>query len=80
MQTDRMIKQDAIVKKHMRQPDSMEFPWRYTIGKEELWRKWGILRESSLAHVSVGHSLRLTCPPSDTIKARFHVSNTSTIL
>lgn len=80
MQSDWMIKQDAMVKKHMHQPESMEFPWRYTIGKEELWRKWGILRDASLARISVGHSLRLTCPPSAELKARFHVSNTSTIL
>jgi hypothetical protein len=80
MQSDWMIKQDAIVKKHMQNPMSMEFPWRYTIGKEELWRKWNILQESPLARVSVGHSLRLTCPPSNTIKARFHVRQESTIL
>jgi len=80
MQSDWMIKQDAIVKKHMRNSDSMEFPWRYTIGKEELWRKWDILVNAPIAHVVVGQSLRLTCPPSAELKIRFHVSNTSTIL
>ena len=80
MQSDWMIKQNAIVKKHMKNPDSMEFPWRYTIGKEEMWRKWNILVDAPMARVIVGHSLRLTCPPSNAIKTRFHVSNTSTIL
>jgi len=80
MQSDWMIKQNAIVKKHMKDPNSMEFPWRYTIGKEELWRKWNILRESPLARVSVGNSLRLTCPPSAALKARFHVEQDSTML
>ena len=80
MQSDWMIKQDAIVKKHMKDSDSMEFPWRYTIGKEELWRKWNILYEKPMAHIIVGRSLRLTCPPSNAIKARFHVPIRSTIL
>jgi len=80
MQSDWMIKQNAIVKKHMKNPDSMEFPWRYTIGKEELWRKWNILSESPMSRIIVGNSLRLTCPPSDALKARFHVEQDSTIL
>jgi len=80
MQSDWMIKQNAIVKKHMKNPNSMEFPWRYTIGKEELWRKWNILRESPMARVIVGNSLRLTCPPSAALKDRFHVHQDSTML
>lgn len=80
MQSDWMIKQNAIVKKHMKNPDSMEFPWRYTIGKEELWRKWNILSESPMLRIIVGNSLRLTCPPSAALKARFHVEQDSTIL
>ena len=80
MQSNWMIKQDAIVKKHMQNPESMEFPWRYTIGKEKLWRKWNILVDTPMAHIVVGHSLRLTCPPSKAIKSKFHVSKESTIL
>ena len=84
MQSIWMIKQDEQVKKHMHtlkhDPRSMEFPWRYTIGKEELWRKWNILNDAPMAHVSVGNSLRLTCPPSATLKTRFHVRQESTIL
>ena len=80
MQSDWIIKQNAIVKKHMKNPNSMEFPWRYTIGKEELWRKWNILRESPMARVIVGNSLRLTCPPSAALKDRFHVHQDSTML
>lgn len=80
LQSDWMIKQNAKVKMHMKDPDSMEFPWRYTIGKEELWRKWNILRESPIARISVGNSLRLTYPPNAAMKARFHVRKESTIL
>lgn len=84
MQSDWMIKQDSIVKKHMhtltQNPNSMEFPWRYTIGKEEIWRKWNILNTTPMARVSVGNSLRLTCPPSKAIKLRFDVPPESMIL
>ena len=56
----------------------MEFPWRYTIGKEDVWRRWNILQDykSNL----VVNSLRLTYPPNNTLKKRFHVSNDSTML
>lgn len=80
MQSIWMIKQDELVKKHMKDPESMEFPWRYTIGKEELWRKWNILNDAPMSRVSVGNSLRLTCPPSKALKSQFHVSAESTIL
>jgi hypothetical protein len=80
MQSVWMIKQDMIVKEHMKNPESMEFPWRYTIGKEELWRKWNILNDAPMARVSVGHSLRLTHPPSAALKTRFQVRQDSTIL
>lgn len=35
--------QNAAVRQFMANPLSKEFPWRYTIGKEEVWRRWGIL-------------------------------------
>lgn len=79
LQSEWMIKQNAKVKEHMQQPDSMEFPWRYTIGKEDIWRKWNIVDESG-AHLSIGNSLRLTYPPTSVIKERFHVRKSSTIL
>lgn len=80
-QSEWMIKQNRKVKKHMSNPDSMEFPWRYTIGKEEVWERWGILRKDEMKPVvNVGNSLRLTYPPNDILKARFKVIKTSTIL
>jgi len=53
------------------------FPWRYTVGKEEVWRRWNILSSSSKKHTV---SLRLTAPPSAHIKQIFGVLPTSTIL
>lgn len=57
---------------------SKAFPWRYTVGKEEVWRRWNILSMRTV--VQSGSSLRLTAPPSDAMKKRFGVSTTSTIL
>jgi hypothetical protein len=59
----------------------MEFPWRYTLGKEEVWRRWNILSEVDLAPpLQVGTSLRLTFPQNGIMKDRFKVSRSSTIL
>lgn len=55
------------------------FPWRYTIGKEEVWRRWGILVESDTTRYRM-NSLRLTAPPSTTLKKYFGVSSESVIL
>lgn len=91
-QSEWMIKQNRKVRRHMRnpdspilvekgQPDGMEFPWRYTIGKEEVWERWGILRRDEMKPViNVGNSLRLTYPPTTILKERFKVLNESTIL
>ena len=80
-QSEWMRKQDKKVKKHMKNPDSREFPWRYTIGKEEVWKRWGILREDDWKPaIKVGDSLRLTYPPNNMLKERFKVNITSTIL
>jgi len=91
-QSEWMIKQNRKVRKHMKnpdspilvekgQPDGMEFPWRYTIGKEEVWERWGILRRDEMKPViNVGNSLRLTYPPTATLKDRFKVIRESTIL
>jgi hypothetical protein len=75
-----MIKQNRKVKKHMRQPYSTEFPWRYTVGKEAMWTNWGILKKSVTPGDNVGNSLRLTYPPNNTLKERFKVIRESTIL
>lgn len=93
-QSEWMIKQNKKVKKHMKNQESpvllesfkglnnsMEFPWRYTIGKEEMWDKWGILRRDKTKPViKVGNSLRLTYPPNIILKERYKVIKTSTIL
>ncbi len=78
-QSEYMIKQNAIVLKHMTSP--MSFPWRYTIGKQDVWERWGILiKEFSKPVIQIGNSLRLTYPPNNTLKDRFKVSQSSTIL
>ena len=66
--------QNHRVRNHLRSP--MSFPWRYTIGKEDVWRRWGIFRPQK----NMDTTLRLTCPPSNTIKQFFKVSKRSTIL
>lgn len=39
------------------------FPWRYTVGKEEVWRRWGILTQENMSrHHAAESSLRLTAP------------------
>ena len=115
-----MVSQNEEVKKHMINPSSKEFPWRYTLGKEEVWRRWELISESetneSDSNKSISSSkskdcvtskacgsssgqavvrrsqkntaknpttrtsLRLTFPVDNTIKRRFHVNDSSTIL
>ena len=80
-QSEWIRKQNAKVKKHMKDPKSMEFPWRYTIGKEEVWERWGILSKEDLMPPIRGvDSLRLTYPPTSILKTRFKVIPSSTIL
>lgn len=89
-QSEWMIKQNKKVRQHMINPDSpidknqlniMEFPWRYTIGKEEVWDRWGILRRDEMKpYINIGNSLRLTFPPSYILKDRFNILRESTIL
>jgi hypothetical protein len=79
-QAEWMRKQNMKVKQHMRQPESKEFPWRYTIGKEDVWRKWNITESKDRPFLSIGNSLRLTYPPSTVLKTRFKVRNESVIL
>ena len=55
----------------------MGFPWRYTIGKTEMWNKWGIMGHSKVVPIN---SLRLTMPPISAMKSHFGVSQGSTIL
>ncbi len=80
-QSEYMRKQNKKVREHMKDPNSMEFPWRYTIGKEEVWRRWGILiQDNVLPYINIKNSLRLTYPPDNNLKKRFNVNEDSTIL
>lgn len=91
-QSEWMIKQNKKVKKHMKNPNTavfieedndiiMEFPWRYTIGKEDVWERWGILRKDEMKpEIKIGNSLRLTYPPTNILKERFKVIKESIIL
>ena len=58
-------------------PGPMGFPWRYTIGKTEMWAKWGLVSDSPVEPIT---SLRLTMPPTKAMKKIFGVRQTSTIL
>lgn len=53
-----ILGQNAMVRRWI--GNRRDFPWRYTIGKEEVWRRWGILSEEEDEPV---RSLRLTAPP-----------------
>ncbi len=80
-QSEWMRKQNKKIRHHMKDPNSMEFPWRYTLGKEDIWRRWNILSEDELTPpLEIGNSLRLTFPQNRIIKDRFKVASTSTIL
>ena len=71
-QSDWMQTQNAVVQRHLKKP--MDFPWRYTIGKEAVWRRWGILQPVSIVK-EAQHSLRLTPPPTAELKEVFGVSS-----
>ena len=58
-------------------PGHMGFPWRYTVGKTEIWGKWGLVSYSPIHPIT---SLRLTMPPTEAMKRHFGVSQHSTIL
>ena len=75
-QSEWIVKQNARVKKYI--GDTHRFPWRYTVGKEDVWRRWNILTNFT-SGLKV-NSLRLTFPPNDLLKRRFNVSLKSTIL
>uniref|UniRef100_A0A6C0KUF9 Uncharacterized protein n=1 Tax=viral metagenome TaxID=1070528 RepID=A0A6C0KUF9_9ZZZZ len=77
LQSDWIQTQNQLVKKHVKRP--MDFPARYTLEKEKIWQKWGIVLP--YAHiVNAGRSLRLTVPPYPTLKKQWKVSSSSTIL
>ena len=75
-QSEWIVKQNARIKKYI--GNTHRFPWRYTVGKEEVWRRWNILTDFT-SGLKV-NSLRLTFPPNDLLKRKFHVSKNSSIL
>lgn len=75
-QADWMQAQNAVVKRHIHH--ERQFPWRYTVGKEEVWERWGLLernKNTSYASPKPMHSLRLTPPPSAALQRAFGVSS-----
>lgn len=81
-QSEYIRKQNKKIKEeYMKDPKSKEFPWRYTLGKEKVWKRWGILdEEDTKPLIKINNSLRLTYPPDNILKKRFNVSDNSTIL
>jgi hypothetical protein len=47
------------------------FPWRYTLGKEQMWQRWGIL-DTAVKPIHT-RSLRLTVPPPVAAYRKFDV-------
>ena len=74
-QSSWIVSQNARIKKQ--NGETKKFPWRYTVGKEDVWRRWGLIKNAKYIKVD---SLRLTYPPNDLLKSRFLVSKNSTIL
>lgn len=58
-----ILQQNQRVKRHMKSALSTEFPWRYTLGKEKIFREWFHSLPPTFRQVSVENSLRLTVPP-----------------
>jgi len=75
-----MLAQNAALHngRHM-QPGPKGFPWRYTVGKAELWRRWGLLSGCRPSAPLQG-SLRLTFMPSEDLKRSWNVPATSMML
>jgi len=67
-QVDWMVSQNEQVKRHLR--TERQFPWRYTVGKQAVWERWGLIQSSRPIHVK---SLRLTPPPSTPLQRAFGV-------
>ena len=54
-----------------------DFPYRYTIAKEHVWKRWDLLHNAVLYD---SNSLRLTAYPSLSIKQSFNISDKSNML
>jgi hypothetical protein len=76
-QSQWIVTQNQKVKQYLSTPTA--FPWRYTIAKENVWRRWGIFNPYTTQPSTI-QSLRLTISPSIHIKKFFNVSSSSLIL
>lgn len=76
-QSQWMCSQNHKVKRYI--GETQEFPWRYTVGKQEVWERWGILLPCKPSSLRI-QSLRLTVPPSPVFTRRWGVRETSTLL
>lgn len=83
-QSQYMSKQNKKIAEHLGKKGVKEkqFPWRYTIGKQEVWERWGIFDDDNSVgpEIKIENSLRLTLPPSFYLKRREGVSLSSTML
>lgn len=64
-------------------PSPNPFPWRYTVGKEHVWARWGLATPADTANDKCddhAHSLRLTFHPTAAMKRMWKVTEKSTIL
>lgn len=64
--------------RHM-QPGHQGFPWRYTVGKAELWQRWGLLKDA-VPTAPIQGSLRLTFMPPGDLKRSWNVPISSMML
>lgn len=82
-QAEWMSHQNKMVEKYINKSQK-EFPWRYTIGKEEVWKRWMLASTPTSIHkmdtIDAYMSLRLTNQPSNATKKQFNVPEVSTIL
>ena len=69
-----MHAQNQRVAAHLKTPT--QFPYRYTLAKEDVWKRWGLTSPSN----QTCSSLRLTVPPSAAMKKAYGRSNEDTIL
>lgn len=83
-QSQYMNIQNKMIAEHLGKKAVQEraFPWRYTIGKEDVWKRWGIYDDDTSVgpKIKVGNSMRLTLKPSKYLKAREKVNENSTML
>jgi hypothetical protein len=80
-QSEYMRKQnERIIAEYGISDENKDFPWRYTLGKQRVWERWGILIEDNMKPYIRIQSLRMTYPPDNNLKDRFKVSRASIIL